>query len=37
MTALALKEPDQVPFADYTEEPIRKMIMGKDDFSGSKR
>ncbi|MDZ4132823.1 MAG: hypothetical protein U1E11_06760, partial [Dethiobacteria bacterium] len=33
MAALALKQPDQIPFADYTEEAIRKMIMGKDDFS----
>jgi uroporphyrinogen decarboxylase len=33
MAALALKEPDRVPFADYTEEATRKMVMGKDDFS----
>ncbi len=33
MTALNLGEPDRVPFIDYTEQKIRTLLMGKEDFS----
>jgi hypothetical protein len=33
MKALNLGQPDRVPFADYTEEAIRKKIMGKEHFT----
>lgn len=33
MAALALNEPDQVPFADYVDEGIRKKLMGKEEFN----
>lgn len=33
LAALALKQPDRVPFADYAEDSIRKKIMGRENFS----
>ena len=32
MTALALKEPDRVPFMDFIDTPIKRKIMGTDDI-----
>ena len=33
MTALHLKEPDRVPFIDYTEQKMRTLLMGREDFT----
>ncbi len=33
LAALSLQQPDRVPFADYTEEAIRKRIMGREHFT----
>ena len=32
MTALALKQPDRVPFVDYLDAAIKKQLMGADDL-----
>ncbi len=33
LKALNLEEPDQVPFADYVENKMRAILMGRDDFT----
>ena len=33
MAALALKQPDRIPFADDFDEDVKVMLMGRDDFS----
>jgi uroporphyrinogen decarboxylase len=33
LAVLDLKQPDQVPFADYVEQEMRRTLMGRDNFS----
>jgi hypothetical protein len=33
MSAIALKQPDRVPFADYTEDLMRSMLLGREHFT----